>query len=282
MSDASLFAVCDAISFSFRGQTIDGHIAGKQRRVAIVVGADEREYRVPWPLLSPRDGAEPRRVTTQNDKLKSDFRPEDRVVFKHGQQVLHGVIARLGPKRALVVCDDGQEFRVPFGMLEAVSPQAGRDDERRLAAVAKEAERLIALHGLAGWSLQFDDASRRAGSCNYTAKTIGLTRLYCLTVSEEQIRDTILHEIAHALVGPEHNHDGVWKAQARAIGCTGDRCHTLEFAPSRYIVSCARCGWSQKANSQRSGAVCKTCRRPVSYSTFTREAWSRVAAENRR
>ncbi len=35
---------------------------------------------------------------------------------------------------------------------------------------------------------------------------------------------TILHEIAHALVGPGHGHDSVWRTQALKIGCTGSRC----------------------------------------------------------
>ena len=38
------------------------------------------------------------------------------------------------------------------------------------------------------------------------------------------MKNTLLHEIAHALAGHEHNHDEVWKATARSIGCDGCRC----------------------------------------------------------
>jgi hypothetical protein len=41
---------------------------------------------------------------------------------------------------------------------------------------------------------------------------------------EREVRDTILHEIAHALVGPSHGHDAVWRRQALAIGSSGQRC----------------------------------------------------------
>lgn len=41
---------------------------------------------------------------------------------------------------------------------------------------------------------------------------------------EAEVRDTILHEIAHALVGPEHQHDEVWRRTAVRIGSTGTRC----------------------------------------------------------
>lgn len=38
---------------------------------------------------------------------------------------------------------------------------------------------------------------------------------------ESEVRMTILHEIAHALVGLEHNHDKVWKAKCLEIGGNG-------------------------------------------------------------
>jgi len=36
--------------------------------------------------------------------------------------------------------------------------------------------------------------------------------------SDELVRDTLLHEIAHALVGTAHGHDEVWKAKCLEIG----------------------------------------------------------------
>lgn len=40
------------------------------------------------------------------------------------------------------------------------------------------------------------------------------------------IENTVLHEIAHAIVGNEHYHDRVWRDCARRIGCSGDRLAT--------------------------------------------------------
>ena len=45
-------------------------------------------------------------------------------------------------------------------------------------------------------------------------------RHYVRHADIDHIRDTILHEIAHALVGPCHGHDAVWRQKAREIGCT--------------------------------------------------------------
>ena len=35
---------------------------------------------------------------------------------------------------------------------------------------------------------------------------------------EDEIKGTWLHEIAHALVGPDHDHDAVWQARCCTIG----------------------------------------------------------------
>ena len=38
--------------------------------------------------------------------------------------------------------------------------------------------------------------------------------------NSEDIKDTVLHEIAHAIVGGSHHHDNVWKACCNKIGCS--------------------------------------------------------------
>jgi len=61
---------------------------------------------------------------------------------------------------------------------------------------------MMAHYGLSGWRLRLDHARRRAGQCDYTNKIISLSRHYVRYAEENHIRDTLLHEIAHALVGP--------------------------------------------------------------------------------
>ena len=79
-----------------------------------------------------------------------------------------------------------------------------------------------------GWKFGFDLAPARGGICRDTEKQITLSVTYCLKASEAEIIDTILHEIAHAIVGPRHGHDAVWKAVAQRIGGTAERCHRVE------------------------------------------------------
>ena len=84
--------------------------------------------------------------------------------------------------------------------------------------------RLLREHGLDDWTIVADRAKTRAGVCRFTRRQIGISAPLTTLHSEEEVLDTILHEIAHALVGPHHGHDAVWRAKAREIGCTGERC----------------------------------------------------------
>lgn len=80
--------------------------------------------------------------------------------------------------------------------------------------------RLLREHSLDDWRVVADHAKTRAGACRFRTKTISLSRPLTALHDEELVRDTILHEIAHALVGPTHGHDRVWRATARQIGCS--------------------------------------------------------------
>lgn len=93
-----------------------------------------------------------------------------------------------------------------------------------LRAAHAMAEELVAGHGLTGWRVEFDRAKRRAGVCRYAEKVIGLSGPLTRLHDADEVCDTVLHEVAHALVGPVHGHDAVWRATARRIGCTGSRC----------------------------------------------------------
>ncbi len=90
------------------------------------------------------------------------------------------------------------------------------------------AERLVEQHGLDGWSVEYDSAKRRAGVCRFQDRVIGLSAPLTALHDEDRVRDTILHEIAHALVGPRHGHDAIWREVAMRIGSSGERCVDAE------------------------------------------------------
>ncbi|MBF0238008.1 MAG: SprT-like domain-containing protein [SAR324 cluster bacterium] len=133
-----------------------------------------------------------------------------------------------------------------------------------------EAERLLREHWLwqRGWRFELDNARRRAGNCRYRAKKITMSRGFVRSAGNVEITDTLLHEIAHALVGPSHGHDNVWRAKAQELGCSGERCHSVEFSQSPYFKKCVNGCWQLPA-FRRNRAIhryrCKYCDGKVVY-----------------
>lgn len=101
---------------------------------------------------------------------------------------------------------------------------------------------LMVQHGLTDWLFRWGRGKLRLGSCNYTRRTISLSGHYVDLNDEEHVRDTILHEIAHALTGPKNGHNHVWKDICRRIGADPtrlDRIATVPEAP--YELYCPGC-----------------------------------------
>ena len=272
MPTARDFPLHAPVQFPAGSRLVRGHLARKSRSLALVVAEDGQEHNVPWPLMRHHRSGVRKNVSLRTEERMADFLPGAEVSFRSRSKTLLGVVVRNGPKRARIACD-GTEYSVPYGLLKAVNSQARESNQRRLSNCVAVAEALIEEHGLDGWSFQFDSAQRRAGACAFNTKVISLSRFYCIKAGDAQVRDTVLHEIAHALAGPKHNHDATWKRIARSIGCTADRCHAVDFAPAKYIASCIRCGWHQKKNRRLRGGVCRTCGQPVTYRSFTQQAW---------
>lgn len=93
-----------------------------------------------------------------------------------------------------------------------------------LGDVKELATGLMARHRLDGWRLVFDNAKTRAGACRSNRREIALSRSLMSLYGVEQVTQTVLHEIAHALAGAGHGHDRKWRGIARRIGYTGGRC----------------------------------------------------------
>ena len=116
-----------------------------------------------------------------------------------------------------------------------------------------------------GWVFAFDRATKRAGSCNYTTKTITVSKEYALKVPDANLRNTLLHELAHAITGPRTGHGPVWKSTAVRIGCTGDRCHAVAFSPTKYSVACpCKVTYMNRVHKYtQPGVVCSVCKQPL-------------------
>ncbi|MDO4260249.1 MAG: SprT-like domain-containing protein [Actinomycetaceae bacterium] len=121
---------------------------------------------------------------------------------------------------------------------------------------------LILQHGLNGWTFVFDRARRRAGSCTHSTRTISLSGPLTDIRDEKWVRAVILHEIAHALVGPQHGHGPVWKRTAVAIGADPrSRIDSAEAPPAApWVGTCPRCSAQRRLYSApRRVSSCGSC-----------------------
>ncbi len=77
--------------------------------------------------------------------------------------------------------------------------------------------------------------------CSHRDKCIILNTFHVDTHPDPEIQDTILHEVAHALVGPKHNHDATWVTIAKQIGVNNlTGCSTISLNPA--VIDAIRSG----------------------------------------
>lgn len=108
-------------------------------------------------------------------------------------------------------------------------------------------------HNVGELNFGFNNRKNSVGICRFRNKVpfaIEISNVFAPYLSDEEIKDTILHEIAHALAGREANHDHKWKAIAKSIGANPSR--TAETIPqeitqkalrrvSKYRATCKEC-----------------------------------------
>ena len=282
-SKSAPLAVGNRVQLTHQGRAVSGVVARIGTRGAFILCDDRQWLQVPLAALdsaqAPLSGKAPAAPLMPAATSEVPvFRVSESVAFDFRGRPVEGRITRLNPKRALVLGEDGREFQVPYSRL---SRPAGANEvlptqDDPLAAVTDQAQELLRQHGLPDWRFRFDHGSRRAGCCRFDRREISLARQFALVAPAEEILDTLLHEIAHALVGKKHNHDAVWRAKAMAIGGTGRRCHSLRFAPPRYIVFCTRGCWIATAERRRRNVICRRCHGDIHYQTYTEERWRQL------
>ncbi len=134
------------------------------------------------------------------------------------------------------------------------------------------------------WHFRWDNAKARHGQCSHRRHRISLSLPVSLLNSMEEAEDTILHEIAHALVGPNHGHDEVWKAKAKEIGCTGQRCASSASVavPRKWVARCPACSEEYRQHRRvRRRTWCTLCYKAAGKQRlphFELTGWAQAAA----
>lgn len=120
---------------------------------------------------------------------------------------------------------------------------------------------LIVEHNLSEWGFYFDNSINRFGCCHYDEKRISLSEHLTLLNDHEKVKNTILHEIAHALAPKYAHHNEEWRKIALKIGCDGSRCYSSDVVrpPAKYKTICPNCNKEGRANRNNKSACGKCC-----------------------
>ena len=112
-----------------------------------------------------------------------------------------------------------------------------------------------------GWRFTFDDSKSRLGVCKYKIKTVSISLNYLKVLPKEEVYNTILHEIAHAIVGYGNGHNHIWKQKAIELGCDGNRLYKGEVRiKGKYSLTCPNCGKvSYRHKRPSKGSACGIC-----------------------
>jgi predicted SprT family Zn-dependent metalloprotease len=113
---------------------------------------------------------------------------------------------------------------------------------QRIRRIQELAAKLIRAHGLSGWKFAYNRRKRAMGYCCYSLRSIELSIHFVVHNDMDAIVDTLLHEIAHALVGSDHGHDKVWKAKCRQVGATPQRLGQANMPAGKWQANCKSCG----------------------------------------
>lgn len=102
--------------------------------------------------------------------------------------------------------------------------------------------------GLHEWKLRFSNGKRYLGFCDCRKKTIYISKAYLFANPYSVLKDTLLHEISHALQYINHgktDHGRDWKRIARNVGCAPRRCASTDdivVPRGKYVGICLSCG----------------------------------------
>ena len=109
-----------------------------------------------------------------------------------------------------------------------------------------------------GWRFSWHNKKVSLGTCSYNKKRIYLAKWYVELNDEDEVTDTILHEVAHALAyqrhgSAGHGHGRIWKSICVEIGARPERLHTGKLGRPKnhhkYVDTC--CGVTYKRHRLR-------------------------------
>ena len=115
------------------------------------------------------------------------------------------------------------------------------------------------------WLFRFDTATARAGICRHDTRTIALLVCYVLRAPWDDMRHTLLPEIAHVIVGPSHAHERPVADGRAALGVHRKAPRHRRQQPEWSIGEVPRCRdrWFRQRLTARRSANARSARAVV-------------------
>jgi predicted SprT family Zn-dependent metalloprotease len=168
-------------------------------------------------FLSPLLGDEIALIQALTNHFDQRLEPVIHTVVELGDEPTFARLENVGFQRARQFSKGKQRYQ---------RMTLDRYDLVRALAEIKMAEHL----DLNIWQFGFDSARRRAGLCNYTTKTITISRYLVDIHTMDESMQVVLHEVAHAMCGKREGHNKKWLATAKSIGYRAERFSGTEIA----------------------------------------------------
>jgi predicted SprT family Zn-dependent metalloprotease len=165
--------------------------------------------------------------------------------------------------------DITQELFIALGYLVGRQYSAGKTRMQRFSCdrydlVIAEAQALMGVHlDTDKWSFAFDSAKKRLGACKWESHEISLSRYFVDFHSLDEIRQVLLHEIAHALAGSNAGHSKKWKDIATKIGYRHEKISGEEIgnATAKFVGTCPNGHKAFRHRKPKTELSCSRCAR---------------------
>lgn len=132
-----------------------------------------------------------------------------------------------------------------------------------LDEVLQLARRALDACGLQDWEVGVDHARRRAGACHFADKRISFSRYLIPLYDCATAREVVLHEVAHALVGPRAGHGRRWQQAVKNLGGRAERTlpATAPSLPAPWIGVCKAGHRVERFRTPTRVLACSKCSR---------------------
>ena len=149
-------------------------------------------------------------------------------------------------------------------------------------------EPFVFIPALAGWKFEFNTRKGAAGLCAYKKKTIYISKWLLEQNLEkaEEFENTLRHELAHAIdfeMREKSDHGRVWKAVAREVLCSAERCFKgidTSKATSKYTLTCPVCDKKNAGHKKRKKkTACGDCCRTYNFGRYS-EKYVLIVTQN--